>query len=245
MKILSIETATDVCSAAVIAGGEVAGRRTITRPRMHAERLVPIIGECLDEAGLPASALDAVAVSAGPGSYTGLRIGVSTAKGIVFATGARLIAVPTLEALAVHHLTTSGDRVACVMPSRRGECYAAVFECGEDESVLRLLPEGVVAVDELADLLSGGFGSVDTVVVPAFSKPGPGSEFADRIAALLSAGGAMHVAEIEVSAENLLRSAVRRMKRQIFEDVSAFEPYYLTSFVARTPEKSIFDRLPF
>ncbi|RMH54049.1 MAG: tRNA (adenosine(37)-N6)-threonylcarbamoyltransferase complex dimerization subunit type 1 TsaB, partial [Bacteroidetes bacterium] len=111
--LLALETATDVCSAALAEGDRLLVEETLYRARLHAERLVLLIEDVLRHADLTPAAVAAVAVSGGPGSYTGLRIGVSTAKGLAAATGAALVAVPSLEAqaAAVAPFAAAGDLI--------------------------------------------------------------------------------------------------------------------------------------
>src|SRR5690606_20354353 len=98
--ILSVETATLVCSVAVHRGGVLLGSFELFQENVHGQKLMPLVDGLLRHIGLRSDELDAVAVSAGPGSYTGLRIGASTAKGLAYALGIPLIAVDTLDALA-------------------------------------------------------------------------------------------------------------------------------------------------
>lgn len=126
MLTLGIETATDVCAVALLDGERVLVEAALHVPRSHGRRLAPLVAEALAHAGRDATALDRVAVSAGPGSYTGLRIGMGVAKGLALAADAVLVAVPTLDALADG---ATGENVPLVvaLPSRRGEVYAAVY----------------------------------------------------------------------------------------------------------------------
>ena len=98
--ILSIETSTGACSAALSKGKDVIGSICITEPKAHASKLAPMIDRLMKENGMEYGELAAVAVSEGPGSYTGLRVGVSTAKGICYGSGAKLIGINTLDILA-------------------------------------------------------------------------------------------------------------------------------------------------
>lgn len=125
MKVLAIETATGTAGAAVIVGGEVQAEETRTA-RDHAELLSSLVETALARAGVRVRDVDAVAVSCGPGSFTGLRIGLSFAKGLALATGAALIGVPTLEALAASSGIDSGW-VVPILDARRGEVYSAKF----------------------------------------------------------------------------------------------------------------------
>ena len=130
MRVLGIETATAVCAAALLADGRIAAESLLDAGRVHAERLMGQIDEVLGPGGL--ALLDGVAVSIGPGSFTGLRIGVSVAKGLVVARDIPLAAVPTLEALALHASETDalapGTRVLAALDARRNEVYCQFFE---------------------------------------------------------------------------------------------------------------------
>ena len=132
--LLALETATDVCSVAVLRDGAVTAQASLHRPRVHAEQLVPLVDNLLERAAVNRADLDAIAVSMGPGSYTGLRIGVSTAKGLAMALDAALIGVPTLEALAasVQPAAATGDVACALLDARRDEVYAAAYEITDD-----------------------------------------------------------------------------------------------------------------
>src|SRR5690554_576977 len=112
VNLLAIETATNVCSVAVAQSGRLRAEISLSRPRAHAEHLVPMIQDALRYADVRADQLQVVAVSSGPGSYTGLRIGVSTAKGLAEAVEAALVGVPTLMGLAAQIQTVPGEYVA-------------------------------------------------------------------------------------------------------------------------------------
>ena len=150
MRILGLDTATWTASVGLRLDGETIAEESRTADGSHAVSLLSLIEEVLQNGGCSVRDLDAVAVSGGPGSFTGLRIGLSVAKGLAYATGARLIAVPTLEALArtVAHL----DGTVCpVLDARKGELYAACFQ--SSHGVLRrltgdllLTPEGLLKI---------------------------------------------------------------------------------------------------
>src|SRR5690606_21685216 len=106
--ILQLETATQVCSAAVSANGEAIAFADVDEPNVHASKLTLLVGELLQKTGLKFDDLSAVAVSKGPGSYTGLRIGVSTAKGFCYATDLPLISIDTLNGMAAGFIAASG-----------------------------------------------------------------------------------------------------------------------------------------
>jgi len=132
MTILQIETATTVCSVALAKDGHVLGFKQIDERNIHAEIITLFIDELITGAGIPYNDIDAVAVSSGPGSYTGLRIGVSTAKGLCFALEKPLIAIETLAAMAQGVIAKSSiDKKTLLCPmidARRMEVYTALFD---------------------------------------------------------------------------------------------------------------------
>jgi hypothetical protein len=128
VHILSLETSTSVCSVAVHADGSLIALSELTQPGAHAERLVLLVEKVLDKAKIGFHAIDAIAVSEGPGSYTGLRIGVSTAKGLAFGLDKPLIAVNTLQALASALELKEGELVIPVLDARRMEVFREVFD---------------------------------------------------------------------------------------------------------------------
>ena len=142
MLTLGLTTATATCGVALLDGDRLLFEAHIHVDRSHAKRLAPLIAEAFEHTGRAAADLDAVAVVAGPGSFTGLRIGVSTAKGLCLATGAALVAVPSGDALAAPVLT---QNTLFVFPSRRGEVLASA----------RSGPLVPVALDDLAAFADG------------------------------------------------------------------------------------------
>ena len=130
--ILQIETATSVCSVALAAKGEIIAYKEADQRNIHAEKITLFIDAVIKEAGKSYSDIDAIAVSSGPGSYTGLRIGVSAAKGLSFALDKPLIAVETLEAMAnglMEQRLVDNNTLLCPMiDARRMEVFTAVFD---------------------------------------------------------------------------------------------------------------------
>ena len=126
MRVLGIETATPVCGVALVDGTKLLGEYSVNAGRTHSQRLMPMVSALLAEAGLTRDGLDGVAVSRGPGSYTGLRIGLTTGKALAFALGKPIAAVPTLEALA-HNLSGTGALVCPVLDAKRGEVYTGLY----------------------------------------------------------------------------------------------------------------------
>lgn len=224
--LLALETATDVCGAALHDGRRVVADAAVRLPRSHAARLVPMVEGLLAHVGAEAADLDAVAVSAGPGSYTGLRIGASTAKGLAWAAGAALVAVPSLEAMARAAWPAAGfDPILAAFPSRRGEVYAARFRPAADG----LVPLGEPTALTLAEAESWAPSDDEalTLVGPA----------AGAVAeALRRAGyGRFRVFDAEPSAIHVAALGAERLESGRTENVAAWEPYYLKAFVAGPP----------
>ena len=149
--LLAVETATAAPSVALWCGDALLGERAADPGRATAEALLPAIDALLAEARLALAAVEGFAVSIGPGSFTGLRIGVATVKGLAFGTARRAVPVSTLAALAVH--ARGPHPVASVLDARRGEVYAAGFAGGVAAD---WLPEGVIEIDALAKRLPAG-----------------------------------------------------------------------------------------
>jgi tRNA threonylcarbamoyladenosine biosynthesis protein TsaB len=130
--IIAIETATDVCGTAVVHEGRVVAERIVTEKNIHSEKLLPMIDGILRDASLSLNDIDAVAVSIGPGSFTGLRIGLSTAKGLALAMQKAIIAVPTLDALAYEYCRTNPANlnvVVCpLIDAKRDEVFYSFYE---------------------------------------------------------------------------------------------------------------------
>ena len=147
-RILSLETSTSICSVAIHERGELLALAEIKEPGAHAEKLLDLVDAAMKQAELRMSDLDAVAVSQGPGSYTGLRIGVSTAKGIAYGLEIPLIGINTLQAMAGSQRIVPGEFVVAVLDARRKEVYTQTFgdalqEISSIEAVV--LEEGVFA----------------------------------------------------------------------------------------------------
>ena len=139
MTVLGIETATAVCGAALVRDGVIAAEQSLEEKNVHAERLLGLIdrvlvdGDSHPEKADPLRSLEGIAVSVGPGSFTGLRIGLSVAKGLAFARELPLVGVPTLVALARHAAATdppaAGEWILAALDARRDEVYYQIFDC--------------------------------------------------------------------------------------------------------------------
>ena len=147
MRVLGIETSTPACGVALADSGRAIAEYTLDAGVHHAERLSLMIRRVLEDTGFALSDLGGVAVAAGPGSFTGLRIGMGTAKGICLACGLPLLAVPTLEGLALR-AAFSGLPVCAMLDARRGEVYAGVYHL-EGERPIALARDAAVCVGDL------------------------------------------------------------------------------------------------
>ena len=227
--ILNIETSTDVCSVAISDSGQVIFNKEDHSGPNHAVKLGVYVDEALDfldSHGLP---LQAVAVSCGPGSYTGLRIGVSMAKGICYGRGVKLIAVPTLELMAVPVLLGEHpeDEDALIVPmldARRMEVYAEVLD--RALKVVRPIQADIVDADTYKEYLDQHhvyfFGNGAAKCMETINHPNA------------------HLVEgIEPLAKNMAPLAEKRFVEGKFEDVAYFVPFYLKDFVAKMPKKLI------
>ena len=221
MRILLIETATQVCSVAIANDGKIVAHRESAEPNAHSSRLTPFVDEMLHELSISANELDAVCVSSGPGSYTGLRIGVSTAKGICYALGKPLLSVPTLFSMAqqYYHLHPDYSGLVCPMiDARRMECYTMIVDNG---SIVR---------DTQADIITEG-------VYNQFLDRGEVmfiGDGAEKTRSLLGIHpNARYDRDLRISAEGMLIIAEDKLHKGDTEDVAYFEPFYLKDFVAK------------
>lgn len=225
-SILFIETSTDVCSVAVSHDGAIIFNKEDHTGPHHNEHLGSFVDEALSYTDNHALPLDYVAVSCGPGSYTGLRIGVSMAKGICYGRNLKLIAVPTLELLCVpvllREMVTDDDALLCPMlDARRMEVYAQVFDRALQEK--RPIHSDVVDADTYKEFLSHPmyfFGNGAAKCMKAINHP-----------------NAHLIEDIEPLAKNMLPLAEKRIAQGKFEDVAYFVPFYLKDFVAKQPRK--------
>lgn len=153
MKILSLETSAKSASAAVVEDGNVLASCFQCTGLTHSRTLMPMVEAMLKNAELTLSQMDALAVAAGPGSFTGLRIGVSALKGLAWAADKPCLGVSTLEAMA-HNLAHMDALLICAMDARRHQIYNAIFEaCGG--SLIRLCPDRAIALEEVREELRG------------------------------------------------------------------------------------------
>lgn len=233
-KILCIETSTEICSVALTENGEVTHLLEDTSGQNHAKLVTVFIDQLMKQAGLQFADLDAVAVSEGPGSYTGLRIGVSAAKGICYGASLRLVAVNPLEALAVEASkllpNSQGSTLLCpLIDARRMEVYTALFDAAG--APLTPTEAQIIDADSFAEQLAQGnvwfFGNGAAKCRPV----------------LTSANAHFFDTEIRASAAHMAPVALRKFNQSKFEDVAYFEPFYLKDFMATKAKNTVLEGL--
>ena len=222
--ILHIETATKNCSVALSKSGEIlALRENYSKQFSHSEQLHAFIQEVVEETKIEMSLLDAVAVSKGPGSYTGLRIGVAAAKGICFALELPLIAVNSLKILAEKYQSNNQALLFPMFDARRMEVYAMVLN--EKREVVR--PTFAEIVSE------NSFNEFSTDLKWVFMGEG-----AQKCNEVLKAPNIEYRTDIVYpSAAEMVSLAWRAFQSKNFEDVAYFEPFYLKDFYNTTMKK--------
>jgi len=226
--ILHIETSAKNCSVALSQNGELLFNKVDTAGSSHSVQLGLFVDEALKVVEGTGKKLDAVAVSSGPGSYTGLRIGVSLAKGVCYALDIPLIAVPTLDLLADEVRRTKilpKEALICpLVDARRMEVYTALY----DANCTMLHPVSAVIVDE-------------TTFAQELEKHpiwfvGDGAE---KCSTIIHSENADFDGQIVPLAASMLPLAEKKYQEQTFEDVAYFEPFYLKNFVATVSKKSL------
>jgi len=240
--LLALETADTTCGVAVWHDGTCRAAAHIHRPRVHAARLVPLVHDTLEHADLEPNQVDAVAVSAGPGSYTGLRIGMSTAKGVAMACGIPLIPVPTLEAAAyaLAPWVQPNDLVLTALDARRNDVFAAAYTPTHNGWTL-VLDAGPYATNALADAIGEARVANGTVWCT-----GPGAEKAAaplrNHASTGSVERTVRVVPAEqraLSARHVAHRAQALAPKGAYEDPRTVEPAYLKAFHGTPHAKSI------
>ncbi|MBO7647898.1 MAG: tRNA (adenosine(37)-N6)-threonylcarbamoyltransferase complex dimerization subunit type 1 TsaB [Bacteroidales bacterium] len=227
--LLHIETATEVCSVALSEGDRLLSVCESDDGNSHSKNLLPYIDKACHAAGITLQDIDGVSVSVGPGSYTGLRIGVSTAKGIAYSLNVPVMAVGTLESIAngafsecdlLKESPSTPFQIASMIDARRMEVFTARYD-GELKEIA--VPSALI-VDEHAydEPLSQSI-----VVFCGNGMP--------KCRELLAQHANARFAEFPISARHLLVPALRRWKAREFADTAYFEPFYLKEYVAAKP----------
>ena len=262
-RIILIETSTALCSVALAEDGAVTAYRESSAPKAHASLTAVFVQEVLAERGVTLADCDAVCVSMGPGSYTGLRVGVSTAKGLCFGSGKPLLAVGTLNTLVAQSFSPAeaeanvepqsglypraaasaegNDGYRYIVPmidARRMEVYSAVFEIA-----------GQAGNDGANE--AGNDARQITETAPAIIDETSYAEYLEQGPVLFIGDGAgkcadvikhpnAHFCQCHPKASSMLQPALEAYRMQDFKDVAYFEPFYLKEFVATVSKKKLF-----
>lgn len=227
--LLHLETATEICSAALSHNGQLLGYKESAEPRAHAAVLTVFIDELLTEAGIDATGVDAVSISAGPGSYTGLRIASSVAKGFCYAAGKPLIALDTLSIMADGFIQENSGQLnnALICPmidARRDEVYTAVYNTAMDA----VLPPAPLI------LTAQSYNGILTSQAVWFI--GNGSE---KFAVMLGSNPQANFnTTFYPKASHQIAAATQRFLKGKFDDVAYFEPNYLKEFYSTSKPKA-------
>lgn len=221
--ILHLETATTNCSVSISRDDEIIVlKENNAASYSHSEQLHVFIKEALKEASLSFSDLDAVAISKGPGSYTGLRIGVSAAKGICFSLDIPLISIPTLQSMANQVDLKPGELVIPVLDARRMEVYSCIYDNNYQE--IRETRAEVINEESFVEYL----GENKVYVM------GSGAE---KCRGVLQHPNFIFNESVVPSAKDMVSMAFEKYESKQFEDVAYFEPYYLKDFVLQQKKK--------
>ena len=222
-KILSIETATSVCSVAIHDKGRLISLCEIFESGAHAERLMTLVEEAVSKSSLSLNLLHAIAVSEGPGSYTGLRIGVSTAKGLAFGLGVPLISINTLQALASVVEAKEGELIIPVLDARRMEVYREVFDW-ELNSISKLDSE-ILEAESFENFLEKG-------------KVYFLGDAVEKVRGVLNNENASFDSGASFSASHMGKLAFAKFKNKDFANLAYFVPNYLKEFKALQSKKN-------
>lgn len=220
--ILSLETATINCSVALSKNGKtIALKEDARNGYSHAEKLHIFIDQVLRDAAISRSQINAIAVSKGPGSYTGLRIGVSAAKGLAYALNIPLIAVPTLEVLAYQISNSVNATIIAMLDARRMEVYSAIF----NSSYIKVRETEAEILNEHSFL---DYLEKETVYFIG--------DAVEKTKTLIRHPNAIFIEDRLPSANEIGYLAFKKYKKSDTEDVAYFEPYYLKDFMALKPK---------
>lgn len=227
MVILHIETSTHVCSVALSEQEKCIFQQSNYDGMNHAAMLSLFIQDALDLLKESGKKLDAVAVSSGPGSYTGLRIGVSTAKGLCYGLDIPLISISTLEIMTIaamqKHAPNKHDLFVPMIDARRMEVYDVIFD--SNRKIIRDTAASIINENSYTELL-------EKSQVFFFGNG------AAKCKQVITSPHAIFIDDIHPLAENMIEPALKKYQQGQFEDVAYFEPFYLKEFQTTTPKKA-------
>ena len=255
-RLLLIETSTALTSVALVEDSKVVFYKDDAASRNQSALTAPFIKEALDFTGISASQLDAVCVGMGPGSYTGLRVGVSSAKGLCFGAGVPLLAVGTLDILASEAIIRGAaegcTRIVPLVDARRMEVYTAEYspegkrltevhaQIVDSDTFAGVRAAGpVLCVGDAADKCAPVIAPGSTADAPATAMDGPSSVMAGPDRPSPSAGQARFL-QLYPSARGMVAPALAELAAGHFRDTAYFEPFYLKDFVATVSRKKLF-----
>ncbi|HTK81386.1 MAG TPA: tRNA (adenosine(37)-N6)-threonylcarbamoyltransferase complex dimerization subunit type 1 TsaB [Bacteroidota bacterium] len=228
MNILAIETATEVCGAAFVQDGLVRAEEFIEAPQVHSQKIMGLIDRVLASADLEMDRIDGIAVSIGPGSFTGLRIGLSTAKGLAYGLDRPIVPVPTLKALARHvNGSMNHGENSLLLPmidARRDEVFAAAYRIHDNRLVEELAP-AALTVEHVARMVES-----EAFVIPTGNGAGKFfryvKEHGDDIQRFVDLPD--HIKRCSPAAVGLLGE--HELQRGTTADVASLEPLYVKEF---------------
>jgi len=224
--ILNIETATTVCSVSISQDGHILGYKEIDNGFTHSENLHLFINDLLIDFNISIKQLSAIAISKGPGSYTGLRIGVSAAKGLAYALNIPLISVDTLKIMAyqVSQLNTGYDFFCPMIDARRMEVYTCVYDTQLNSQILTQ----ALIIDSLSIKTFDSFSSICFF--------GDGMLKCKEVISLLQ--NSVCIDNIKPSSQYMCALSYEKFLKEAFEDIAYFEPFYLKDFLITSKKTS-------
>jgi tRNA threonylcarbamoyladenosine biosynthesis protein TsaB len=233
--IICLETSTTVCSVALCDKSGVVALKESTANKSHASQLTVFIEELLSHEGIKAGDLEAVAVSKGPGSYTGLRIGVSTAKGIAYAASIPLIGIETTllmfygidKKIQTKYALDNTSLFVPMLDARRMEVYYSILTC--DGKTVKDISAEIIDERSFTDI-------PDSVRMLIFG------DGASKCRQLLKRKNIAFADEFRISAAYMYEPVFKSLRERRFEDIAYFEPFYLKDFITSRPKKNILGR---
>ncbi len=228
MLVLSLDTSTPTGSVALLEGDEVLGRAWAEVKGKHGEHLIETLAACLEAAGRTLADVELLAVGIGPGSFTGVRVGVATVKGLALSRGLPLVGVVSLAAIARGTRARDGA-VAPIVHAHRGEVYAALYTCGEDGPMERLAPFHALPVEAAARLRQAADGRALLAVGDGYRR------FEEALGPALGPHETAPETSDLPSAEAVAREGLRRFRTHGPDDTARLEPLYVRPSDAKLP----------
>ena len=225
MFILGIETATAACSVALLSYDTLISEMRIVRKNIHAEKLFGCIQKILNLGDVEIKDVNGIAVSIGPGSFTGLRIGLSAAKGLAYSTGAKIIAVSTLHAIA-EHVSYGCENICALIGSRKDEFYMAQYS-RQGGAISEVLAPSIIGANDLVEKIPEG----SVLVGPALLN------IDEALLAKLQEKCVVSDSSMNLpDAFSVARLASERFQEGQHDDPNSLEPFYLQDFIAGKPK---------